>query len=617
MNKLYKLLNMDSKEININPSYNNEILKLINLIKKYNLLTEPKYTNLEDLCLETCKIENINYNVINYIFKNIKISSKNSSQYFDILLLNLKNSNEKTLENNLKNIKHLVSVKDRLNEIKDVIDVLSNKFIDKKESVSLLKSYNIYINKYFINKDNNINKKINSMIISIINTDNKTRILFYVKKIKKYIKFNLYIIDKKNIIDNLNNLINLKYLQQNQNQNQKQNTPLSILIFLKLINFLKKNNHKSNDKNNNFETILARINKNIYDYVYFFKNNNNLLIEKDSSLNFISHLGFIKKEYKEIENLNLKRGFIQGLLKDNKKYLLKFQPNKSFMELVINFYIKSLQLQKTSNPFLLPEYFFINEDNSYFYIIEKYDSDLYKFFNKLDENIKNFDLPNILKIIFFIINSIKILHDNNIIHSDLKLENIVLNYDNLYQITDIKIIDFDVSLFDKIPNYLKNLPEPFDKILNNKKPRGTRIYMIKNELMSFKNDIYSLGIIIIMLLYKTIKLDISNNKKKLKEDEIKNKKEIIKQNGIIKKLSLLKDNIEKKESKIKLIDNVINYFKKKEQSTELKSKSTNLIKINYLKDLIHNCINTNKNINELLQIYSEKLFDKPFSNILE
>ena len=287
------------------------------------------------------------------------------------------------------------------------------------------------------------------------------------------------------------------------------------------------------------------------------------------------------------------------------------------MELVINFYIKSLQLEKTSNPFLLPEYFFINEDNSYFYIIEKYDSDLYKFFNKLDENIKNFDLPNILKIIFFIINSIKILHDNNIIHSDLKLENIVLNYDNLYQITDIKIIDFDVSLFDKIPNYLKNLPEPFDKILNNKKPRGTRIYMIKNELMSFKNDIYSLGIIIIMLLYKTIKLDISNNKKKLKEDEIKNKKEIIKQNGIIKKLSLLKDNIEKKESKIKLIDNVINYFKKKEQSTELKSKSTNLIKINYLKDLIHNCINTNKNINELLQIYSEKLFDKPFSNILE
>ena len=538
MNKLYKLLNMDSKEININPSYNNEILKLINLIKKYNLLTEPKYTNLEDLCLETCKIENINYNIINYIFKNIKISSKNSSQYFDILLLNLKNSNEKTLENNLKNIKHLVSVKDRLNEIKEIIDYLSNKFIDKKESVSLLKSYNIYINKYFINKDNNINKKINSMIISIINTDNKTRILFYVKKIKKYIKFNLYIIDKKNIIDNLNNLINLKYLQQNQNQNQKQNTPLSILIFLKLINFLKKNNHKSNDKNNNFETILARINKNIYDYVYFFKNNNNLLIEKDSSLNFISHLGFIKKEYKEIENLNLKRGFIQGLLKDNKKYLLKFQPNKSFMELVINFYIKSLQLEKTSNPFLLPEYFFINEDNSYFYIIEKYDSDLYKFFNKLDENIKNFDLPNILKIIFFIINSIKILHDNNIIHSDLKLENIVLNYDNLYQITDIKIIDFDVSLFDKIPNYLKNLPEPFDKILNNKKPRGTRIYMIKNELMSFKNDIYSLGIIIIMLLYKTIKLDISNNKKKLKEDEIKNKKEIIKQNGIIKKLSL-------------------------------------------------------------------------------
>jgi hypothetical protein len=384
-----------------------------------------------------------------------------------------------------------------------------------------------------------------------------------------------------------------------------------IFIFLKLINFIKKNYKSIESNNNDFEQILTKVSKNIYDYVYFLKNSKNLLIEKTASINFINLLGFSKKEYKEIENLNLKRGFIQGLFKNNKKYLLKFQPNKSFMELVINFYIKSLSLKPEHNNFLLPEYFFINQDNSYFYIIEKFDSDLYKYFNKLDENSKNFKIDDVLKIIFFIMNSIKILHDNNIIHSDLKPENIILNYDNDYKINNLKIIDFDVSLFNEIPEILKKLPNPFEKIIQNKKPRGTRIYMLKNETMSFKNDIYSLGIIIIMLLYKTIKLQISNNKKKLKEDEIKNKKEIIKQNGFIKKLNILKDNIEKKESKNKLIENIINYFKRNERIID------NLNKITYLKDLINDCINPEKNINELLSIYSEKLFDKPFSNNFE
>ena len=65
-----------------------------------------------------------------------------------------------------------------------------------------------------------------------------------------------------------------------------------------------------------------------------------------------------EQSFKNIDTLNLKRGFIFGLTnkKDQKDYLLKYQPNKSVMELIINSYLKE---HKFSN-FLIPLNFFIN-----------------------------------------------------------------------------------------------------------------------------------------------------------------------------------------------------------------------------------------------------------------
>jgi serine/threonine protein kinase len=60
-------------------------------------------------------------------------------------------------------------------------------------------------------------------------------------------------------------------------------------------------------------------------------------------------------------------------------------------------------------------------------------------------------------------NSIDFLHTNNIIHSDYKLENIIVNYDENYDITDLKIIDFDVGLFNTIPENLKKTTENYQK----------------------------------------------------------------------------------------------------------------------------------------------------------
>ena len=78
-----------------------------------------------------------------------------------------------------------------------------------------------------------------------------------------------------------------------------------------------------------------------------------------------------------------------------------------------------------------------------------------------------------------------IFYENDIIHGDLKLDNIILNVDKT-EIKDIKIIDFDVSLFNSIPDKLYPIPEEYEKTLNNKKQRGTRIYMLKDKYDKIK-----------------------------------------------------------------------------------------------------------------------------------
>jgi serine/threonine protein kinase len=272
------------------------------------------------------------------------------------------------------------------------------------------------------------------------------------------------------------------------------------------------------------------------------------------------------------------------------------------MELIINCYLN----YKNYNNFLLPNYFFINEDNSYFYVIEKYNTDLHKYFNILESNHKTLSFKNILYITKFIIDSISILHRNNIIHSDFKLENIVLNIDDEYNIKDLKIIDFDVGLFNIIPEYLNNVSEKYQKILQNKKSRGTRIYMIKDTEMCFKNDIFSLGVISLILMYKNMKLFLAYSKK------LENKK-------LIKKLSNFRNNIEDNKVKIELLDlieNIVdkNCVKKITKQKRSYNKPENFVffdenndinKYKLYQEFITDCIECKCNIEELKEKYNE------------
>lgn len=533
--------------------------------------------------LELCKNIDINEShIVNFIkkYKNINyeyydVNEKNS---FNYIFNNFININEENIINYIKIIKEFVVYinKSDIKLLIDDINIKINKYSYDEKIYLSLKSLNIYCNKFLFK--NNIIKKINNILNVIKNTDNIKRIIFYVKKILYYIEKN------KNIKIDYLKLINILEDILYKDDIIKDNNTEYILL---LINKCKKINKIIY---NDLENILVNIDGNIYDYIYFLRNNV-ILNNRENIINFLEKMNYYKEDIKEIDKLNLKRGFIQGLQKNNKKYLLKYQPNKSFVELVFNIYIKSLTLEKSN--FLIPELFIVNSDNSYFYIIEKYDIDLNKYFNILYENNKFLPFDKIIEIGLFLIESIRILHKNNIIHCDLKLENIVVNIDENNNIKELKIIDFDVSVFNNIPEKLHNISEKYEKILNNKKQRGTRIYMLKNGHIEFKNDLYSLGVVLLILLYKNVKLLILQKKN-------------IKYQNILKKLNYLKENIENDENKIKILDLIGYYFKKyKNDNTNY---NMNYHKFNYFKELIIDCIKNNLDINNLYKKYLLHLY---------
>jgi len=570
-----------------------------------------EYILMNDIkLLELCKNQNINYNELKEYFKLHKNKEDLVKSLYEYVLSNFINSNTKNIEKNINCLKLFIPYlnQDLIYDIKNEINKKSEQFVSYKYTVSLLKSFSIYINKYFLDKniDNDNNNRILSLISCIENTNNIKRIIFNLKRLLKYyiVHHNTRLIYEINNIDKIIDIVNNK-IKNLDNKHNKHN----IFYLYKFINIIKYY-HDIDINKSDLEKIIKTCDKKYYNYVYFL-NNDDIINSKEESLKFISKIGYHKKNFEEIDVLNLKRGFIQGINSGDNDYLLKYQPNKSIMEIFINCYLRSLvnhkKITETSDIkerieekieeeklFLLPSHFFINSDNSYFYIIQKYQSDLNKYFNKLIENNILINFDNILHIIYFLIKSTHFLHKNKIIHADLKLENIVINYDSNYNITDIKIIDFDISVFDAIPSCLNKTYKPFIKKFNNKKQRGTRIYMIKHDIVTFKNDIFSIGVISMILLYKMIKIIISSKK----HDE-KNQNILIKYQNIIKKINILKNKLEENNCKIKMMNLLEKFYKNNIYD------DGNFNKFDTLKLFILDCINVNKNNMDIYKL-SEK-----------
>jgi len=571
-----------------------------NLIDKYKLKKKKLNNNINKFFLDLCKKKNIDQKDIQYLIHTYKDINneyydefeKNSYNYiFDSFI----NSDENNIINITSIIKEFVKFIDK-SDIKLLISEINNKintYSFNQDIYTALKSLNIYCNKYL--SKNNFIKKVNNILNAIKNTTNIKRIIFYVKKILYYIENNNIKIDYIELINILESILYNDQIEKDINTE----------YILLLINKCKK---LSNIIYNDLENLLLKIDNNIYEYIYFLRNTT-ILDNKENIVKFLEKFNYTKKDIKDIDKLNLKRGFVQGLKKNNKTYLLKYQPNKSVLELVFNTYIKLLynKEKKSNDNFLIPLLFIINSDNSYFYVIEKYNADLNKYFTILYENNRILSFNKIIEICLFLIKSISILHKNNIIHCDLKLENIVVNIDQNNDIKELKIIDFDVSIFNNIPENLNNISEKYKKTLNSKKPRGTRIYMLKNESITFNNDIYSLGVILLIILYKNIKLLINQKKQKLDNNLQKDKKKIINYQNILKKMNTLRDNIEDNNNKIEILDLLDNYLKKNKNDTN-QFFDNNIDKFKYFKELIVDCINNNLDINQLYNKYNEKIF---------
>jgi serine/threonine protein kinase len=577
--------------------------------------------------LELSKTPNLNYKSLKeYFTKNIvdrqflKETIKNSYIHIKNNFINSKIEN---IENNINCIKLFLPYLENqdIQNIRNEINLLADKFISHKNTVSSLKVFHIYINKNRHNyriirsyvapitfnkssesasrqaildpsiKNEEQSTRLFKHISFIENTDNVKKIIFHLKNIRKIFPYS------KKLSNDIINIINNKIIKFSRNHTQPSDySKNNIFYFYKFINHIK--NYYNYYQKSDLEKILQSCDKSYYNYIYLLlENSKDIISSKELSIEFISKIGYAKKDFSEIDVLNLKRGFIQGICdKNNVDYLLKYQPNKSIMEVFINSYLKSID--KKCNPvvdlFLFPKYFFINSDNSYFYIIEKYKSDLYKYFDILTSKNIIMKFSEILRIQKFMLNAVKFLHIHKIIHADLKPDNIVINYDSNYNITDMKVIDFDVSIFDAIPTALNNTYKPFIKKFNNKKQRGTRVYMIEHEIVTFKNDIFSMGIIILILLYKMMKMIVFLKKKKINDSY--NKSMIFIYQNIIRKINLLKDKIEQQQSKIKIINLMENFFK------DNIFDDGDFNKFGILKLFILDCINVNKNNMDIYQL---------------
>ena len=203
---------------------------------------------------------------------------------------------------------------------------------------------------------------------------------------------------------------------------------------------------------------------------------------------------------------------------NSKVYLIKYKINNESIlclekEIKINNNIDNLKdkLEKEiklinslpSNYFLKIYEYYEYPDGVFHIIIENYISDLSELI-KQQINKKNYFSENIIiKIFNKILLGIKYLHDLNILHRNINPSSIV--------ITSNKIIKISISNF--FIRYLYNEDEKSITLINHNYKEYISPEMYMNIPYSFKNDIWSLGI----LLFHILCLKVPFNIKQLNE----------------------------------------------------------------------------------------------------
>jgi len=219
-----------------------------------------------------------------------------------------------------------------------------------------------------------------------------------------------------------------------------------------------------------------------------------LKIIEETHKNFFLN-GIHSKEYEIINTISVKHDRSIHIIKKNDvKYILKIKTaqNDNIFEKHICF-ILSQRYHENVIKFID----YIQEENFHYSIYEYFEGKNLCSYIKKNKNITDTQLKNI---IIQITHGMNFLHSHNIIHCDLKLDNIIINNKN-----EIKIIDFDLSIIsDNIDGHISNnifgtmqyiAPESYDLCIYSKKTDvwqiGIILYILITKQFPYQNEITS------------------------------------------------------------------------------------------------------------------------------
>lgn len=169
------------------------------------------------------------------------------------------------------------------------------------------------------------------------------------------------------------------------------------------------------------------------------------------------------------------------------KYIFDKMPNNKYVPYLYASYIKKNYI------FIITEY--SEEGDLYYYIID----------NPSDENI-------IAKILKSTALCMQALHSINIVHNDIKPENIVISEMGTNNIS-VKIIDFELSV---------NKNSNTEKFMSAGTPTYFPLEKIYNKIIDNRTDIWALGILAYVLAYKQLPPEVISAKHQLENKKSSN-----------------------------------------------------------------------------------------------
>ena len=165
-------------------------------------------------------------------------------------------------------------------------------------------------------------------------------------------------------------------------------------------------------------------------------------------------------------------------------------PEKKYKECIDGYINECENMKICSNINSVKYYEYFKDENNFVIIMELCDKNLSKL---LLERKKAFNEKEIFEILNQLNNAFKIMKENKIIHRDLKLENILIKYNEDKTFT-IKLSDYGCSK--KVTSLSRNFSNSIV---------GTNVYMapeiLKGQEHNYKCDLWSLGIIIYKLFF--------------------------------------------------------------------------------------------------------------------